>query len=749
MAKEIKLSLKGLDCANCANKIEIKVNELEEIKEANLNFSLGRMALSMSEGINKEDVLNKIKKIVNELEPHVVVSEYKINKMKIVSNKDVLKHDFHVNKEQKCTDNKCCSFEGNHEHSHNNHSIDEEYDEYVHSHEFKNDGILKQNISLIVGIIGYIIAIFLEDKGNMSTILFLASYAVVGGEIVMLACRNIIKGEVFDENFLMSVATIGALAIGEYPEAVAVMLFYKIGEVFQGYAVNHSRNSITSLMNIRADYANLITANGEKKVNPEEVKVEDVIIIKPGERVPLDGIVIQGNSSLDTSALTGESMPREISVNEEILSGSINLNSVIRVKVTKDFSESTISRILEMVENASSKKAPIEKFITKFCRCYTPIVVFSAVAVALIPPLLIKDAVFSTWFYRALSFLVVSCPCALVVSIPLGLFSGIGGASKKGILVKGGNYLEALKNVDTVVFDKTGTLTKGTFKVTEINAINISKEELLKVAAIGESFSNHPIAKSIVTEYNQKINKEEVENYKELSGYGIKALIKGEKTLLGNYKLMEDNKIQCEEVDSVGTAVYIAIQGEYKGSIIIEDEVKKDSKEAIKQLKALGIKKIVMLTGDNKKVADKVGKELGIDEVYGGLLPIDKVSKVENLIQNKSNSKLIFVGDGINDAPVLARADIGVAMGGIGSDAAIEAADIVLMKDNPLSLADAIKIGRKTSAILWQNIIFSLGIKIGVLIFISMGLATMWEAVFADVGVTLIAVINSMRALKQ
>ena len=748
MAKEIKISLKGLDCANCANKIENKVNQLEEINEANMNFALARMALSISEGTNKEDVINKIKKIVNDLEPHVIVSEYKAEKMKIVNKRDDLNHVSHDNKTQQCTDKKCCSLEGDNDESHHNHNIDKE-DEHGHSHELKDGGIIKQNISLMLGIIGYIIAIVLEDKGSISTILFLVSYILAGGEILIIACRNILKGEVFDENFLMSIATIGALGIGEYPEAVAVMIFYQIGEVFQGYAVNHSRKSITALMNIRADYANLITESGEKKVTPEEVRVEDVIIIKPGERVPLDGIVIEGNGSLDISALTGESMPREININEEVLSGSINLNSLIKVKVTKIFSESTISRILEMVENASSKKAPTEKFITKFCRYYTPIVVFSAVAVAIIPPLLIKDATFSTWFYRALSFLVVSCPCALVVSVPLGLFSGIGGASKKGILVKGGNYLEALKDVNIVVFDKTGTLTKGSFKVSEINTTNISKEELLKFAAIGESFSSHPIAKSIVNEYNQNINKEEVKDYKELSGYGIKAIIEGKETLLGNYKLMKDNKISCEEIDSIGTVVYIAIDGVYKGNIIIEDELKKDSKEAIRQLKALGIKKIVMLTGDNKKVADKVGIQLGLDEVYAGLLPIDKVSKVESLIESKSKGKLIFAGDGINDAPVLARADIGVAMGGIGSDAAIEAADIVLMKDNPLSLVDAIKIGRKTSTILWQNIIFSLGIKIGVLILISMGLATMWEAVFADVGVTLIAVLNSMRALKQ
>jgi Cd2+/Zn2+-exporting ATPase len=755
MAKEIKISLKGLDCANCANKIETKVNELNEIREATLNFSLGRMALSMSEGINKEDVINKIKKIVNDLEPHVIVSEYKVDKMKRANNKNVLNYDSHFEKTQQCSDVKCISIKCD-GHSHHTHNIDieeheknEEHD-HEHVHEFEEGGIFRKNIPLIIGIIGYIMASVFENKGNnISIILFLVSYVLVGGEIVMRACKNIIRGEVFDENFLMSIATIGALAIGEYPEAVAVMIFYQIGEVFQGYAVNHSRKSITALMNIRADYANLMTSSGEKKVGPEEVEVEDIIIIKPGERVPLDGMVIEGNGSIDTSALTGESMPREININEEILSGSINLNSIIKVKVSKTFSESTISRILELVENASNKKAPIEKFITKFSRYYTPIVVFSALVVALLPPLLIKDAEFSIWIYRALSFLVVSCPCALVVSIPLGLFSGIGGASRKGILVKGGNYLEALKDVDTVVFDKTGTLTKGSFRVSEINNINISKEELLRFAAIGESFSGHPIAKSIVNEYSKEIKKQEVVNYKELSGYGIKSIIEGKETLLGNYKLMRDNKILCEEIDSIGTVVYIAIEGEYKGSIIIEDEVKEDSKEAIKQLKLLGIKKIVMLTGDNKKVADKVSKELGIDEVYGELLPIDKVFKVEQLIKGKANGKLIFVGDGINDAPVLARADIGIAMGGIGSDAAIEAADVVLMKDNPLSLVDAIKIAKKTSKILWQNIIFSLVIKIGALMIISVGLATMWEAVFADVGVTLIAVLNSMRALKH
>lgn len=731
MEKQVKLSLKGLDCANCANKIEKKVNSLEEINEANLNFSLGRLNLDIVEGYSKEIVFDKVKKIVNDLEPDVIVTEYGIGEV----------NNTHINKGSICHSDGC-----NCGHEHDGHDHEEGHS---HNHEIKEGNFFKENFGLIVGFIIYAIALIVQDRSDFSWIIFLVSYILVGGEVVLTACRNILKGEVFDENFLMSVATIGALAIGEYPEAVAVMIFYQIGELFQSYAVNRSRKSITSLMNIRAEYANLLTESGEKKVNPEQVKVDDIIIIKPGERVALDGIIIEGNGSVDTSALTGESMPREIYENDELLSGSINLSSVIKVKVTKNFGESTISRILEMVENASSKKAPTEKFITKFCRYYTPAVVFSALAVAFIPPIFVKGAIFSDWLYRALIFLVVSCPCALVVSVPLGLFSGIGGASKRGILVKGGNYLEALKDIDTVVFDKTGTLTKGSFKVAEVKSVGISKEELLKVAAIGESFSNHPIAQSIVKEYGKEINKEEIANYEELSGHGIKAIIDEKETLIGNYKLLKDSGIEFEEANNAGTTVYIAIEGVYKGNIVIEDEVKSDSKEAIKALKALGVKNTVMLTGDNKKVADKVGKELGLDQVYGELLPIDKVAKVETLLKNKKSSgRLIFVGDGINDAPVLARADIGVAMGGIGSDAAIEAADVVLMKDKPLALVDAIKIGRKTNKILWQNIVFSLVIKVGVLILGTFGIATMWEAVFADVGVTLIAVLNSMRALK-
>lgn len=713
---KFKLSLEGLDCANCANKIEQRVNNLSEVKEANINFSLGKLTIERNNSANKAEIVEKVKKIVSELEPDVVVSE------------DGEKHVH-------CHDGVCnCS--------------EEEHEEKVNE---KSGilGIIKENILFITGTVLYLIAIAVEHSIAQVWVLFIISYLLVGGKVLLTALKNLRRGQIFDENFLMSIATIGAIAIKQYPEAVAVMIFYEIGELFQGYAVNTSRKSITSLMNVRAEYANLLTKDGEIRVKPESVKIEDILVLKPGERVPLDGIIIDGTGSIDTSALTGESMPREVEENVEILSGSINLNSVIKMKVTKTFGESAISRILDMVENAGSRKAETEKFITKFCRYYTPVVVLLAIVLAVVPPFIFKDANFSTWLYRSLSFLVVSCPCALVVSVPLGLFAGIGAASKKGILVKGGNYLEAMKDIDTVVFDKTGTLTKGNFKVTEINAQGISREELLKIAAIGESFSNHPIAQSIVREYGKEIDKNEIKDYEELSGYGIKAVIDNREALIGNYKLMKKHEIKCNEVDTVGTTVYVAINGKYSGNIIIEDEIKQDSKLAIKKLKEIGVKKVVVLTGDNKKVAEKVAAQLGIDEVYSELLPIDKVTNVEKLIsQHNKNKKLAFVGDGINDAPVLARADIGVAMGGIGSDAAIEAADVVLMRDNPISLADGIMTARKTNKILWQNISFALGIKTLVLILITFGKSSMWGAVFADVGVTLIAVLNSMRALK-
>jgi Cd2+/Zn2+-exporting ATPase len=718
--KEIKLYLKGLDCANCANKIEVKVNALPEVDEAALNFSLGTIVINKKEETNSKDIIEKVEKIVKNLEPDVVVQ---------VFNGGILK----TKGTATCTSGKCIA-EGE---SHHDEDIDE-------------DSNLKSNLILGVGILLYVMALILGSGNTYGIILYGVSYLLVGGKVVLSAVRNIFKGEVFDENFLMTIATIGAFAIGEYPESVAVMIFYEIGELFQGYAVNKSRKSIASLMDIRAEYATLLIDNTEKQVAPEQVNINDVIMVKPGERIPLDGIIIEGNSSLDTSALTGESLPRNVEVDDEILAGTINLTGVIKVNVTKSFGDSTVSRILELVQNASNKKAPTEKFITKFARYYTPIVVFSALALAIIPPLVIDGAIFSDWLYRALIFLVVSCPCALVVSIPLGLFAGIGGASKKGILIKGGNYLEALKDVETVVFDKTGTLTKGVFKVVKIKNINIDKEDLIRVAAIGESFSNHPIAKSIVKAYSKEIDKNLLKDYEEVSGNGIKAIIDGKQVLLGNEKLMTRFSIEYSRDDEIGTIVHVVIDNEYKGYIVISDEIKEDSLSAIRALKEIGVKNVVMLTGDNKNVARVVAKTLEIENVYSELLPGDKVEKVEELLKNRSSKgRLVFVGDGINDAPVLARADIGVAMGGVGSDAAIEAADVVLMRDEILALVEGIKIAKRTNKILWQNIIFSLGIKVMVLLLSTFGLANMWEGVFADVGVTLIAVFNSMRALRN
>lgn len=729
---EIKLLLNGLDCANCANKIEDKVNKINGVKEATVNFSTTILTAELKEESIKDEIINEIKSIVKKLEPHVKVEE-KTDSKEIKNNTKA------------CTSS-CCSSD-NHETS--------KSEIHSHSHEMRKAsegkiGILKDNWILILGAIIYAIALLYNGNNSViSIILFVGSYLVIGGEVIITAIKNILRGEVFDENFLMSIATVGAFFIGEYPEAVAVMLFYQIGEVFQGYAVNKSRKSISSLMNIRADYANVLRNDKEVKVSPEEVSLEEIIVIKAGERVPLDGTVIEGKSFLDTSALTGESVPREVKIGDEVLSGAINNNGVLKVKVNKEYGESTVARILELVENASNKKAPTEKFITKFSKVYTPIVVCIAVIVAVVPPLFIKDATFSEWIYKALSLLVVSCPCALVVSIPLGFFSGIGSASKKGILVKGGNYLEALKESEVVVFDKTGTLTKGVFKVTDINAKNISEDELLEITAIGESNSNHPIAVSIAKAYGKEINKNEIESYKEVAGHGIEAVIKGKKVLLGNYKLMKSNNIFYDEVDTIGTIVHISIDGEYKGNIVISDEVKENVKEALAELKRVGIKKTIMLTGDSKIVADKVASDIGIDEVHAELLPGDKVNKIEEILSKKSsNGKVLFVGDGINDAPVLARADIGIAMGGVGSDAAIEAADVVLMKDKVEAISEAIRVSRRTSKILWQNIIFALAIKIAVMILVIFGLTNMWAAVFADVGVTLLAVLNSMRIIR-
>lgn len=578
--------------------------------------------------------------------------------------------------------------------------------------------------------------------------LFIISYIIVGGDVVKRAVKNIFKGQVFDENFLMSIATIGAFFIGEYPEGVAVMLFYQVGELFQSYAVGKSRKSIASLMDIRPDYANVKKGDELVKVDPDEVQIGDIIIIKAGEKIPLDSKVIEGSSMIDTSALTGESVPREVEVGSDILSGCININGVITAEVTKEFGESTVSKILDLVENASSKKSNSEQFITKFARYYTPVVVIIAVFLAIIPPLVIDGATFSDWIYRALAFLVVSCPCALVISIPLSFFGGIGGASKKGVLVKGSNYLEALAETEIVVFDKTGTLTKGVFNVQEIHPEGVSKEELLELTAHAESYSNHPISLSLKRAYSKEIDNGRISDVEEISGHGVIATVDGKKVMAGNIKLMKMMDIPYFKGELIGTIVHVAVNNKYIGYIVIADEVKEDSAQAIKELKAANIKQTVMLTGDNKSIGSKVAKELGLDKVYAELLPADKVEKLEELFSQKSKKgKLAFVGDGINDAPVLARADIGIAMGGLGSDAAIEAADVVIMTDEPSKIATTMKISKKTLKIAHQNIVFAIGIKIIVLILSAFGITTMWAAIFADVGVTIIAVLNAFRAL--
>ena len=579
--------------------------------------------------------------------------------------------------------------------------------------------------------------------------LFIISYLVVGFEILKKAVRNIFRGKVFDENFLMAVATIGAFAIGEFPEAVAVMLFYQVGELFQSYAVDKSRKSIASLMDIRPDYANIEKDGKIEKVDPDEVKIGDIIIVKTGEKIPLDGVVVEGTSSLDTMALTGESVPRVVKTEDEVLSGCINKDGLLKIRVTKEFGESTVSKILDLVENASSKKSKSENFITKFAKYYTPTVVIIAVLLAFIPPIILKDfSTFSVWLYRALSFLVVSCPCALVISIPLSFFGGIGGASKMGILIKGSNYLEALANTETVVFDKTGTLTAGIFEVQDIQAEGIEKDELLRIVAHAENYSNHPIAKSVKKAYNKEIDENIIKNPQELSGKGIWAKIDEKDILVGNEKLMVEEKIDFKKCDEVGTILYVAIDKKYVGYVLIADKIKQDSPKTIRELKAMNIKETVMLTGDKKEVGEYVAKKLNIDKVYTELLPDGKVEKVEELLKQKSEKgKLVFVGDGINDAPVLTIADIGVAMGGLGSDAAIEAADIVIMTDETSKISKAINLSKKTMRIVRENIIFAIFVKIAVLVLTAFGASTMWEAVFADVGVSVVAIINALRML--
>lgn len=579
-------------------------------------------------------------------------------------------------------------------------------------------------------------------------VVFLIPYLIIGWDIVYKAFRGIKNGQVFDENFLMTVATFGAFGVGEFSEAVAVMLFYQVGELFQSYAVNRSRQSISDLMNICPEYANIEKDGQIEQVDPDDVEVDDIIVVQPGERIPLDGVVVEGESMIDTSALTGESVPRRAAAGDEIISGCVNGSGLLRVRVTKEFDDSTVARILELVENASSKKAKVENFITRFARYYTPVVVIAAVALAFVPPIVLGGE-FGEWIQRACIFLVISCPCALVISVPLSFFGGIGAASRIGVLVKGSNYLEAVSELDTVVFDKTGTLTKGEFKVTELHPAGISEDELLELAAYAENYSTHPIAESIREAYREKIALDRISETNEISGHGIETTIDGHKVLAGNGRLMKSKNIPYQECDGIGTVIYLAKDGKFAGSILIADTIKPETEDAIRGLKVAGIRRTVMLTGDRKAVGEAVAAKVGIDQAYTELLPADKVQKVEEMLAEMTGKrKLAFVGDGINDAPVLSRADVGIAMGSMGSDAAIEAADIVLMDDNPAKIAGVVKIGRKTMAIAHQNIVFALAVKAVVLLMGAAGVANMWEAVFADVGVSVIAILNAMRALR-
>lgn len=710
--RKVDIILGGLDCAHCAEVINQKVGALDEVEISNLNFVNKKLSFRLKDEASRSLTIEKAINIINTTEPGLDIQVKSSSKSK---NKDLEKEP-----------------------------------------ENKFDKEKIEKIKLIIGAIAYAIIFIQEIIGHgqantISTVLFIAIYLGVGGDVLLKSAKNIKNGRIFDENFLMSVATIGAILIGETSEAVGVMVFYKLGLYLQGLAVGKSRKSISALMQIRPDIANLKIGNNIEVVDPEEVEIGDIIVVKPGERIPLDGIIIEGTSMVDTSALTGESVLRTVNINDEVLSGFINENALLTIKVTKNFGESAVSKVLDLVENASSKKAKTENFISVFCKYYTPVVVALAIVISIIPPMVIdmySKAVWYDWVLRGLTFLVVSCPCALVLSIPLTFFSGIGFASKNGVLIKGSNYLEALRYVDTVVFDKTGTLTKGIFKVTKINAVNVSEDELMEYAAYAEANSNHPIAKSIIAAYNKDLDLGKIGEYEEIAAHGIKVNYNGKIVLAGNEKLMKTNNIEYIEVSEIGTVIYVAVNNMFAGYIVISDEIKEDSKQLIQKLKEIGIKQTVMLTGDNEKVADAVAKELKLDKVYSNLLPNEKVEKIEEIYQGrKDKQKVAFVGDGINDAPVLARVDVGIAMGGLGSDAAIEAADVVIMNDQPSQISKAIAISKRTNKIVWQNIIFALGVKIIVLVATAGGVSNMWEAVFADVGVALIAVLNAMRAM--
>jgi Cd2+/Zn2+-exporting ATPase len=700
-------TLAGLCCPVCAAGIEKGAAALDGVHSAAVDFANRVLRLEISERAEADGIAARVAALVYRIEPAIVVSERKA----------ALPHTSPGGRES------------------------------------GEEAARKRRLPRIgqgIGAVLFAAAMLLDPAPPADAALFLASYLLVGGEVLLRAARNITRGRIFDENFLMGAATIGAFAIGEYPEGVAVMLFYQVGEAFQNYAVGRSRRSISALMDIRPDFANLKIDGEVRRVAPEEVGIGDCILIRPGERIPLDGVVLEGRSALDTSALTGESLPRDVEPGSAVLSGSINKNGLLTVRVSSEFDESTVSKILDLVQNAGGRKARVENLITKFAGYYTPVVVFSALALAVIPPVILPDASFSEWIRRALVFLVVSCPCALVISIPLSFFGGIGGAARNGILVKGGNYLEALNDVAVVVFDKTGTLTKGSFNVTDIvPAGRRSKEELLYYAAHAEGNSGHPIAVSIRKAYGRELSAESIRECEETAGQGVRVVVDGKSVLAGNSRLLVEAGIAHTRPDVSGTVVYLAVDGDFAGHIVISDELKPDAGRAVAGLKAAGVGSIAMFTGDTGAAAESIGRELGLDMVYAELLPHQKVEKLEELGRTRSGrGSLVFVGDGINDAPVLARADVGIAMGGLGSDAAVEAADVVLMTDEPSRIVDAVRIAGKTRSIVRQNIIFALGVKAVILGLGALGIATMWEAVFGDAGVAVIAVLNAMRAMR-
>ncbi|CAH1213701.1 Cadmium, zinc and cobalt-transporting ATPase [Paenibacillus auburnensis] len=738
--------LEGLDCANCAMKIENKVKKIEGVSSCSVNFTMKMMTLETAAS-EAETISEQARQTVLSLEPHVKLREMKTGAIR----KPLQSGSFRTGHPGEAGGH---AHDAHDDHDHSQGSAHQHEDTsgeaHGHSHDHGAGDTRRILLRLAGGGLLAAAGMFLPVDGIPELLLFLAAYLIVGGEVVLSAARNIVRGQVFDENFLMALATIGAFAIGEYPEGVAVMLFYQVGELFQGMAVNRSRRSITALMDIRPEFAYLKEGGNLRRVSPEEVGIGDVIVVKPGEKVPLDGTILEGRAMMDTSALTGESVPRSAEPGSQVLSGFINQSGVITVEVTQTFGDSAVSKILELVQNAAGNKAKTENFITKFARAYTPVVVITALLLAVLPPLVLSGATFSDWIYRALVFLVISCPCALVVSIPLGFFGGIGAASRSGILVKGSNFLEALNDVKIVVFDKTGTLTKGQFTVTGIYpSEGFTEEELLRTAAYAESHSSHPIAASIRAAYGKEISGEATADYNEISGHGIEVTVEGRAVLAGNTRLMKREGIASSTPAQTGTIVHLAVDQKYAGYLVIADELKEDSLSAIQALEALGIRKTVMLTGDTTAVAEAVGRQLGISEVHAGLLPQHKVEAIERLERGKSQrEKIIFVGDGINDTPVLARADVGIAMGGLGSDAAIEAADIVIMTDEPSKIAAAIGIAKRTRSIVWQNIIFALAVKAVFLLLGAFGIATMWEAVFSDVGVTVLAVLNSVRALQ-